>query len=119
MSARQDGHKLYEGDQRTPVGLYMIIEKRRHPRWSHFMLLDYPTVFDVVRYRRHLKNGQIPRRNGSGPGPGGEIGIHGTSYIDLNKARVNWTIGCISLFNSDIRALYRATPKGTLVYIKE
>lgn len=119
VSARRDGRKLYEGDKRTPLGLYMIIDKRRHPRWSNFMLLDYPSSSDVVRYRHHLKNGRIPRRNGSHPGPGGEIGIHGTSYSDLNKAGVNWTMGCISLFNPDIRELYRATPEGTLVYIRE
>ena len=119
VSARRDGPKLYEGDKRTPVGLYMIIGKRPHPRWSRFMLLDYPTSSDVARYRRHLKNGQIPRRNGGYPGPGGEIGIHGTSYVELNKARVNWTIGCISLLSPDIRELYRTTPDGTLVYIKE
>src|SRR5437867_12441298 len=36
------GSKLYEGDHRTPSGLYSIIDKRRHPRWRHFLLLDYP-----------------------------------------------------------------------------
>ena len=119
VSARRDGRKLYEGDKRTPIGLYMIIGKRRHPRWSRFMLLDYPTPSDVARHRHHLKTGQLPGRNGSLPGPGGEIGLHGTDHAELNKVGVNWTLGCISLSNPDIRELYRTTPEGTLVYIKE
>jgi murein L,D-transpeptidase YafK len=115
----QDGRKLYEGDKRTPVGLYMIIGKRDHPRWSRFMLLDYPTPADMHRYQQHKKKGKVPRRTGKTPGPGGEIGIHGTNHRKLNEAKVNWTFGCISLLNPDIRKLYARAPKGTLVYIKE
>src|SRR5262249_23811598 len=44
------GSKLYEGDLRTPRGLYMIVEKHQHPRWRHFLLLDYPNSQDVHRY---------------------------------------------------------------------
>src|SRR5262245_49904080 len=30
------GSKLYEGDHRTPTGLYTIVDKRYHPRWRYF-----------------------------------------------------------------------------------
>ena len=97
----------------------MIIGKRHHPRWSRFMLLDYPTPSDRHRYQRHLAAGQVPMQGGTGPGAGSEIGIHGTNHLDLNQASVNWTLGCISLLNPDVRELYASAPKGTLVYIKE
>src|SRR5207249_7017306 len=32
------GSKLYEGDRRTPSGLYMIVDKRAHPRCRQFLL---------------------------------------------------------------------------------
>lgn len=117
--SRRDGRKLYEGDKRTPVGLYMIIGKRHHPRWSRFMLLDYPTPADVHRYQQHEEKGQVPLHKGTAPGPGDAIGIHGTNHKALNEAQVNWTMGCISLFNPHIRELYARVPPGTLVYIKE
>lgn len=117
--SRRAGRKLYEGDRRTPLGLYMIIGKRRHPRWSRFMLLDYPTPGDIHRYLRHKEKGEIPLLKGAAPGPGGDIGIHGSNHEGLNAAKVNWTVGCISLLNPHIRELYARTPEGTLVYIKE
>ncbi len=117
--SRRGGRKLYEGDKRTPVGLYMIIGKRHHPRWSRFMLLDYPTPADVHRYQQHKEKGQVPLHKGTAPGPGDAIGIHGTNHKALNEAQVNWTMGCISLFNPHIRELYARVPPGTLVYIKE
>src|SRR4029450_12576624 len=42
--------KLYEGDLRTPTGLYAIIGDRWHDRWEHFFLLDYPNAADARRY---------------------------------------------------------------------
>ena len=83
------------------------------------MLLDYPTPSDWYRYHHHLAAGQIPSWSGKDPGAGSEIGIHGTNHLALNEASVNWTYGCISLFNSDVRELYAGVAEGTLVYIKE
>jgi lipoprotein-anchoring transpeptidase ErfK/SrfK len=97
----------------------MIIGKRPHPRWSRFMLLDYPTPSDMHRYQQLHLAGQIPRGgNGYHPGIGGDIGIHGSDHETLNRTKVNWTLGCISLFNHDMRELYASAPVGTFVYIK-
>jgi murein L,D-transpeptidase YafK len=115
---RKPGQKLYEGDQRTPTGLYMLIGKGHHRRWSRFMLLDYPTGQDVRRYWQNVAAGVVPRRRGSYPGVGGEIGIHGTDRESFNRVGINWTLGCISLFNPDVQDLYSLVQVGTLVYIK-
>lgn len=116
---RQPGRKLYEGDRRTPTGLYMIVGKAHHRRWSRFMLLDYPTEHDVRRYWQHVSAGVVPKRGGGYPGVGGEIGIHGTDKEALNQVGIDWTLGCISLSNADVQEVYATAPSGTLVYIKD
>jgi murein L,D-transpeptidase YafK len=116
---RKPGRKLYEGDQRTPIGLYMIIDKDRHKRWANFMLLDYPTEQDVRRYWQNVSAGAVPKRGGGYAGVGGAIGIHGTDREAFNRTGINWTLGCISLFNSDVKELSASVPVGTLVYIKD
>jgi murein L,D-transpeptidase YafK len=116
---RTPGRKMYEGDKRTPIGLYMIIDKDFHRRWSRFMLLDYPTERDVRRYWENRVAGKIPRLGDNYAGVGGAIGIHGTDKEAFNRTSINWTFGCISLFNKDVQELYQLVSVGTLVYIKD
>jgi murein L,D-transpeptidase YafK len=113
------GTKRYEGDRRTPVGLYAIVYKRWHPRWSRFLLLDYPNPDDVARYRQDIERGWVPERDGSSVGIGSQIGIHGTDRPELNASHVNWTHGCVSIANADVEDLYRIVPEGTFVLIRE
>jgi len=110
---RVPGVKLYEGDRRTPNGLYRIVGKREHPRWSRFMLIDYPNLSDMDEHRRALDEGYAVG------GPGGEIGIHGTDKPDFNELGIDWTLGCVSLMNSDVEDLYDLVPDGTLVLIED
>ena len=114
-----DGTKLFEGDLRTPIGLYMIIDKRHHPRWRNFLLLDYPNANDVYRYWLAMESGEIPRRGDRYAGMGGAVGIHGTDKPSLNARNVDWTWGCISLRNADIAELADLVPVGTLVLIQD
>jgi murein L,D-transpeptidase YafK len=113
------GRKLYEGDLRTPTGLYTIIDKRRHPRWRQFLLLDYPNVEDLHRYWLAMEAGGIPRRGDSYVSAGGAVGIHGTDNPGLNRRNVDWTWGCISLENGDVDDLAALVPVGTLVLIED
>ncbi|HEY8516686.1 MAG TPA: L,D-transpeptidase [Candidatus Binatia bacterium] len=110
---RVPGVKLYEGDKRTPNGLYRIVGRREHPRWSRFLLLDYPNLSDIDDHRRALDEGLALG------GPGGEIGIHGTDKPDFNKLGIDWTFGCVALMNEDVEDLYELVPDGTLVLIED
>lgn len=107
--------KLYEGDRRTPNGLYAIIEKRRHPRWRWFFLLDYPNGTDWHRYWTGVAAGTVPR----GVGIGGSVGIHGTDRPESNRRGIDWTWGCVSVDNDSIEDLAALLPLGTLVLIQE
>ena len=110
--------KLYQGDHRTPEGEYHVINKYFHPYWERFMMLDYPTSTNQEIYDWSSDHGLLPIREGASPGIGGAIGIHGTEDESLNRDGINWTEGCVSLFNRDIEELYDLLPVGARVVIE-
>jgi L,D-transpeptidase catalytic domain len=110
--------KLYQGDHRTPEGEYHVSDKYFHPFWSRFMMLDYPTSMNREVYAWSRAHALLPRRGRGEPGPGGAVGIHGTEDESLNRRGINWTEGCISLFNHDVEELYQLVPIGTRVVIE-
>lgn len=109
--------KKMEGDRCTPEGEFRIQSKRIHEKWNRFMGIDYPTKESYDRFKRRKANGEIP----SSAKIGGAIGIHGTwpnddYIIDRYK---NWTMGCISMKNTDVQDLYSYMPIGTIVTIRK
>ena len=110
--------KLHQGDHRTPEGEYHIVNKYFHPFWSRFMMLDYPTPTNQEVYAWSREHGLLPVLGRSVPGIGGAIGIHGTEDESLNRRGINWTEGCVSLFNHDVEELYDLVPIGTRVVIE-
>ncbi len=114
----EPGTKLWEGDRRTPEGVYAIVEKHLSQRWLWFLTLNYPNEVDRRRYELLREGGIVPAEEGAPLGAGGRIGIHGTDNPLLNKDGVNWTTGCISVDNLNIVELYKLLPVGTVVIIK-
>jgi murein L,D-transpeptidase YafK len=114
----EPGTKLWEGDRRTPEGVYTIIGKHPSRRWQWFLTLNYPNIIDMRRYDQLRDGGVVPVEEGRPVGVGGRIGIHGTDNPLLNSGNVNWTTGCISVDNHDIDSLYKLLPVGTVVIIK-
>lgn len=114
----EHGTKEWEGDRRTPLGVYRIVSKRRDRRWRYFLKLNYPNRYDRRLYDTMLSEGEIPRVHGRPIPEGGEIGIHGTDEPMLNSGDINWTTGCISVNNAAIDELEALLPVGTLVIIK-
>jgi murein L,D-transpeptidase YafK len=112
-----NGQKLYEGDNCTPEGVFRIVSKWAHEKWSRFILLDYPTRDDVIRHQQACSDGLIPLRDGGCLGLGGGIGIHGTYSDAMNGADIDWTNGCISLLNHHIEELFPYVEAGNLVFI--
>jgi hypothetical protein len=113
----EPGTKLWEGDRRTPEGVYAIIGKHPSSRWEWFLTLNYPNVLDRRRYEQLRDGGVVPIEDGRPVGVGGRIGIHGSDEPALNRGDVNWTTGCISVSDQDIDELYKLLPVGTVVII--
>jgi len=113
------GAKLYEGDLRTPLGLYRIVDMRPHKRWGYFLLLDYPNTADLQHYWEAMEKGRVPRVGDSYARVGGRVGIHGTDKPEKNRANEDWTFGCISIATEDVAQLARTVPVGTPVLIME
>jgi len=107
------GAKLWEGDRRTPEGDYLIVGKHSSARFGWFLHINYPNAEDQARFERSRAEHLIP----ASAREGGQIGIHGTDSPYLNVSDINWTTGCISVTNTDIRELAYLLPVGTLVVI--
>lgn len=108
--------KKMEGDKNTPEGTFKIISKRIHEKWHRFMSIDYPTKESWEKFNRRKQRGEIP----ANARIGGAIGIHGTwphEDFQIDRYR-NWTLGCISMKNSDVQELYRYITNGTKVVIR-
>ncbi len=113
---KDQGDKLYEGDRRTPIGTYRIVNKKPHPKWHSYMGLDYPTQADLSKFKQRKQAGVIPAKARIGGG----IGIHGTwpnEDFAVDEYQ-NWTLGCISLKNNHMEELFKMTPLGTPVTIQ-
>ena len=116
---RAPGRKVYEGDRRTPSGLYRVKQKRSHHRFHRFLDIDYPNRDDLALYRASVASGKVPSVGKRVKGPGGLLGIHGSDDEKLTRVGVNWTYGCVALANADIEEIYGLVPEGTLVVIRD
>ncbi|MDZ4793687.1 MAG: L,D-transpeptidase [Bacteroidota bacterium] len=109
--------KKFEGDKNTPEGNFRIASKRVHDKWCRFLGLDYPTPDDREKFNKRKEKGEIP----ANASIGGGIGIHGVwphedFVVDRYK---NWTLGCISMKNEDVKEIYGFTNAGAKVTIKK
>ncbi len=117
IGSRPKGPKRYEGDMRTPEGLYHIIDKRPHRRWRYFLGIDYPNDEDRQRYQQDLALNLIPTIGGTVQGIGRAIGIHGNDRSHDQAKRHNWTHGCVAMANEDITELFKSVDIGTPVLL--
>lgn len=100
-----DGHKQFEGDGKTPEGDYMI--DRRNPNSSFHLSLgiSYPNEEDRAF------------AEAAGKSPGGDIFIHGRPNGKRNRLGPDWTAGCISVSNRQMRRIYAMVKNGTPIRI--
>ena len=97
------GHKVREGDGRTPEGSYRIDRRNPNSRYHLSLGLSYPDADDVAVARSQGLN------------PGGDIFIHGTP--DDWVGQTDWTWGCVAISNAEMDEVYAMVQTGTLVTI--
>ncbi len=108
--------KRMQGDNCTPEGVFKVRSKYPHKSWSKFIWIDYPNNKSWEKFNKLKRDHEIP----GNAKIGGEIGIHGVPAggNGLIDARINWTLGCISLKNKDVDEIYPyISPGHTIVTI--
>jgi murein L,D-transpeptidase YafK len=109
LGRQPDGAKQFEGDRKTPEGVYYINDKNPNSGWHKNLGISYPNQEDI-KYAKQL-----------GKSPGGNIKIHGLQnkrgYIGKMHRWKDWTLGCIAVTNEEMDELYRAVVIGTKIAI--
>ena len=98
------GAKQFEGDGKTPEGLYYISHRNPRSRFHLSLGISYPNAQDVAF------------ATAQGKEPGGDIFIHGQSPYPTGKQ--DWTVGCIAVTNDQIDVIYAMVNPGTPIWIK-
>ncbi|RZL64159.1 MAG: hypothetical protein EOO93_07325 [Pedobacter sp.] len=106
LGGKPVGNKEFEGDRKTPEGIYHLdIKFERPDKFYKSFWISYPNDEDKARaLRKGLK-------------PGGSILIHGTSPERI-KAK-DWTNGCIALKNEEMDSLFNHVPSGATIEIRK
>ena len=101
------GPKLFEGDGRTPEGLYWIDRRNPDSRYHLSLGLSYPAPEDAARAAA------------LGRSAGKDIFIHGQGPEGqvLSRQSRDWTVGCIAVTDDEIEDIYAMIPDGTPVLI--
>jgi murein L,D-transpeptidase YafK len=103
------GHKVQEGDERTPEGSYVIDYRNEHSGYHRSLHISYPNRQDRENARK------------LGVDPGGLIMIHGLpNGYGLAKALFttrDWTDGCIAVTNEQIEEIWRLVKDGTPIVL--
>ena len=104
-----DGHKLYEGDERTPEGDYTLDWRNAESDFYRSIHISYPSERD-----RELASAW-------GLDPGGSIMIHGLPNGKEDMAfayrGLDWTDGCIAVTNEDMDEIWQLVSNGTPISI--
>lgn len=116
------GHKMREGDGKTPEGKYFICVKNIDSKFTLFLGISYPNKQDAELalsknlisdedYDGIVQSIECGKRPSWATALGGEIGIHGKG------SKFDWTAGCIALEDEDIKKIWEKAPIGTPVEI--
>lgn len=104
------GHKLYEGDERTPVGEYKLTWRNPESRFHLSINVSYPDVADKAVARN------------MGFQPGGLIMVHGlpngATAEDVGHPENDWTDGCIAITSEEIEEFWDMVVDGTPIIIR-
>ncbi len=104
------GHKIMEGDKRTPEGLYIVDGKNPKSNFHLSIKISYPEERDLeMASRLNVK-------------PGGMIMIHGLpkgmERLGKRHRLEDWTDGCIAVTNKEIEEIWAMVEEGTPVEIR-
>ena len=104
-----EGHKVMEGDFRTPEGDYLLTRRRLDSDFFMAIEVSYPNAEDLA----HAAELDVKS--------GGNIMIHGQPNDPKKPARYyekfNWTDGCIAVSNEAMAEIWQLTRVNTRISI--
>lgn len=110
LGKRPQGHKVYEGDQRTPEGRYYLDFVMDSSDFYRSIHISYPNSADIAYANKLNVN------------PGGNIKIHGLKNGETRPAKYiqsfDWTDGCIAITNQEMDELLKLVKVGTPIEIR-
>ena len=105
------GAKEQEGDMKTPEGIYTIDYRNPQSDYHLALHISYPSAEDTTRAAQR------------GVNAGFDIMIHGLpngrGWIGAAHRQKDWTAGCIAVTDQEIDEIYRVTPDGTTIEIRQ
>lgn len=112
LGDRPRGHKVREGDERTPEGNYVLDWRNPNSSFHKSIHVSYPNELDRTVARA------------LGVSPGGMIMIHGlpnwlsSPRLAEEYGRMDWTNGCIAVgSNEEMDEIWRLVRDGTPITI--
>ncbi|KRW95360.1 hypothetical protein AQY21_15115 [Paracoccus sp. MKU1] len=99
------GPKQFEGDGRTPEGMYFIDRFNPRSRYHLSVGISYPSAQDVAQAAA------------MGLRPGGDIFIHGLGPEGRALNRPDWTAGCIAVTDEEIEEIFTMLRPGVPIFI--
>ncbi|MBS1969749.1 MAG: L,D-transpeptidase family protein [Bdellovibrionales bacterium] len=106
-----NGPKHFDGDMKTPEGVYYIDSKNPRSAFHLSLHISYPNAADIAYAKKFGKS------------PGGDIMIHGFPKDPFARGFVeqahplDWTRGCVAVTDPEIEQIYAIVPKQTPVTI--
>ncbi len=102
-----EGHKRFEGDEKTPEGTYTINGRNPGSSFHLSLRVSYPNAADRAYAEARGKS------------PGGDIFIHGQpNGYDGAPIDRDWTDGCIALSNAEMKQIWDVVPNGAEIEIR-
>lgn len=103
------GHKVQEGDRRTPEGRYVLDWRNDASSFYRSMHVSYPAP------------GDLQAAAARGVDPGGMIMVHGQpnylGWLAFLTQKFDWTDGCIAVTNAEMDEIWDMVPNNTAIEI--
>lgn len=99
------GPKMFEGDGRTPEGVYFIARHNPASQYHLSLGISYPSTHDVERAMAF------------GRSAGSDIMIHGRGPYGNAVRQRDWTAGCIAVSDAEIEEIFAMVGQGVPVVI--
>lgn len=105
------GHKQFEGDKKTPEGIYYINDRNANSAYHKNLGISYPNQKDKAFAQSQGKSA------------GGDIKIHGIKngygkVIGEKHLLKDWTDGCIAVTDREMDELFTAVKHNAMIDIR-